>query len=358
MRAAAPPVPRGRTGERPPRTASASSPVAPAALPGTAVDIGAPTVRRLAAVRGRVAFAPDRSPSAPEPEAQTPSHVGIHEPMPRACTEGAAGAWCDGHGSVGDVRGGLQCGGESGAGRRRQFGVPQGDVAHVGVRFVDERTRRVAGEVGVLDEWWPDGNSSPWARTSRSSTSGGVSGRRAAVGRTLRSGSSSSRRHASSGRSRQNARTRRNTGFQADDADPGLDVHQLTDEVPARVTDRRVRMPGDPAAHFRGDPVPAKVYGGVAAAVVNGASTTRPPTARGAAGDRAGRRGGRRGVPGHPQERRDSARARRASDGRGMSYGQPGAPTAARINAVRRRGRSRAGPRRWCPGHVRRSPRP
>ncbi len=55
--------------------------------------------------------------------------------------------------------------------------------------------------------------------------------------------------------------------FQASDADPRLDVHQLTDEVPARVTDRRVRMPGDPATRLRGDPVPATVYGGVAAAL-------------------------------------------------------------------------------------------
>jgi len=43
MRAAVPAVPRGRTGERPGRTASGSSVFAPA-LPGTAVDIGLPRV--------------------------------------------------------------------------------------------------------------------------------------------------------------------------------------------------------------------------------------------------------------------------------------------------------------------------
>ncbi len=151
MRATAPPVPRGSTGERPRRTASAPSPVASAALPGTAVDIGAPTVRRLAAAHGRVPFAPDRSPSAPEPEAQTPSHVGIREPVPRARTEGAA------------------------------------------PRSGKDRARLVVGL------------------------------------------------------------------FQAGDAEPRLGVHQLTDEVRAGVTDRRVRVPGDPAAPQRGDPVPAKV---------------------------------------------------------------------------------------------------
>lgn len=44
------------------------------------------------------------------------------------------------------------------------------------------------------------------------------------------------------------------------DADRFLKVDHETDEVRASVTDRRIRMLGDPAAHLRGDPVLAQLH--------------------------------------------------------------------------------------------------
>ena len=49
--------------------------------------------------------------------------------------------------------------------------------------------------------------------------------------------------------------------------DPHLAVHHATDEVRVPVTDRRIRMPGDPAAHLGRDPVPSEIRRCAAAVV-------------------------------------------------------------------------------------------
>jgi hypothetical protein len=63
-------------------------------------------------------------------------------------------------------------------------------------------------------------------------------------------------------------RPRLAVGFlQVFDADRHLAVHGVADEVRVRITDRRIGMLGDSAAHRRGDTVPVKAHRGVAVAV-------------------------------------------------------------------------------------------